>query len=120
MEKVATPQTKTIADLADLLHIPAVRTAKAVFLVARLVPDSAQAGEPDHEEFIFAIVRGDMEVNETKLANVLKARELRPATEAEIRATGAVPGYASPVGLKNVKVVVDDADTRQPQPGGRG
>ncbi len=107
MEKVATPQTKTIADLAELLHIPAARTAKAVFLVARLVSDSAQAGEPDHEEFIFAIVRGDMEVNETKLANVLKARELRPATEAEIRATGAVPGYASPVGLKNVKVVVD-------------
>ncbi len=108
LEKIATPQTKTIADLAELLHIPAARTAKAVFLVARIVSTVPQAGEPDREEFIFAIVRGDMEVNETKLANVLKARELRPATEAEIRATGAVPGYASPVGLKNVKVVVDE------------
>jgi prolyl-tRNA synthetase len=108
LEKIATPQTKTIADLAELLHIPAARTAKAVFLVARRVSTAAEAGEPDREEFIFAIVRGDMEVNETKLANVLKARELRPATEVEIRATGAVPGYASPVGLKNVKVVVDE------------
>ena len=107
LEKIATPQTKTIADLAELLHVPAARTAKAVFLVARPASTSAKAGEPEPEEFIFAIVRGDMEVNETKLANVLKAAELRPATEAEIRATGAVPGYASPVGLKNVKVVVD-------------
>ena len=107
MEKIATPQIKTIADLAELLHIPAQRTAKAVFLVARLAA-AAQTEETQREEFIFAIVRGDMEVNETKLANVVKARELRPATEAEIRATGAVPGYASPVGLKNVKVVVDE------------
>jgi prolyl-tRNA synthetase len=108
LEKIATPQTKTIADLAELLQIMPARTAKAVFQVARLLSTAAQVGEPEREEFIFVIVRGDMEVNETKLANVLKARELRPATEAEIRATGAVPGYASPVGLKNVKVVVDE------------
>jgi len=109
MQKIATPETKTIADLAELLQIPAADTAKAVFLVARPASTVPQpAGEPEREEFIFAIVRGDMEVNETKLANLLKARELRPATEAEIRATGAVPGYASPVGLKNVKVVVDE------------
>ena len=115
LEKIATPQTKKIADLAELLHIPAARTAKAVFLVARLASTTTpQAGEPDREEFIFAIVRGDMEVNETKLSNVLKARELRPATEAEIRATGAVPGYASPVGLKNVKVVVDELVSSSP------
>ena len=113
MEKIATPETKTIADLAELLHIMTARTAKAVFMMARPAATTARGGEtrtgaPEQEEFIFAIVRGDMEVNETKLANVLKARELRPATEAEIRATGAVPGYASPVGLKNVKVVVDE------------
>jgi prolyl-tRNA synthetase len=49
-----------------------------------------------------------MEVNETKIANLVKAKELRPATEEEILKTGAVPGYASPVGLKNVTVIVDD------------
>ena len=108
VEKIATPDTKTIAALALLLKIPQARTAKAVFMVATLSGDTHQLGAPDREQFIFAIVRGDMEVNETKLANVLKARELRPATEEEIRSTGAVPGYASPVGLSGVRVVVDD------------
>jgi prolyl-tRNA synthetase len=61
------------------------------------------------EQFVFAVIRGDMEVNETKLANVLGARSLRPATEEEIRSVGAVPGYASPIGLKDVWVIVDDA-----------
>jgi prolyl-tRNA synthetase len=60
------------------------------------------------DRFIFVIVRGDMEVNETKLANILHATTLRPATESEIMAVGAVPGYASPIGLKHVMVVIDD------------
>jgi prolyl-tRNA synthetase len=49
-----------------------------------------------------------MELNETKLVNAVKAKSLRPAEESEIEACGAVPGYASPVGLKNILVVVDD------------
>jgi prolyl-tRNA synthetase len=55
-----------------------------------------------------------MEINETKLANAVKASSLRPATEDEIRAVGAEPGYASPVGLKDVLVVVDDLAARSP------
>ncbi len=50
-----------------------------------------------------------MDVNETKLLNAIKAKTLRPAIEAEIRSVGAIPGYASPIGLTNVLVVVDDA-----------
>jgi prolyl-tRNA synthetase len=106
LEKVATPNATTIDALAASLEIPSARTAKAVFLVA--TSSAATSGEPDREQFIFAIVRGDMELNETKLANTLKARDLRPAQEDEIKAVGAVPGYASPVGLKGVFVVVDD------------
>jgi prolyl-tRNA synthetase len=109
VKKIATPQTKTIADLAALLGIPAARTAKAVFLMASI--------EVEHEptqEFIFAVVRGDCEVNETKLANLLGASDLRPATEEEIRATGAVPGFASPVGLSGVRVVVDELAAASP------
>ena len=79
LEKVATPDTKTIADLAIFLNIPESQTAKAVFMVAT-VPE----GEEAVEKFVFAIVRGDMELNETKLTNALKAIELRPATEEEI------------------------------------
>jgi prolyl-tRNA synthetase len=55
-----------------------------------------------------------MEVNETKLANTINSRSLRPATEDEIKAVGAVPGFASPVGLRDVLVVVDDLIPRSP------
>jgi prolyl-tRNA synthetase len=71
-------------------------------------------GEASQDRFVFAVVRGDTELNETKLTNALKAKELRPATEDEIRAVGAVPGYASPVGLMNTLVVVDDLVPQSP------
>lgn len=103
LEKVATPDSKTIEDLAAYLSIPTYKTAKAVFMVATI-----PQGKETSERFIFVIIRGDMEVNENKLANILHAIALRPAVDAEIRAVGAVPGYASPVGLKNVLVIVDN------------
>jgi prolyl-tRNA synthetase len=103
VEKVATPACKTIEELATFLGIPKSRTAKAVFVMATI-----PVGQEKREVFVFAVVRGDMEINETKLANAIHARDLRPATEAEIRAVGAEPGYASPVGLQNVMVVADD------------
>jgi prolyl-tRNA synthetase len=103
IEKVATPDCKSIEALANLLHIPKSKTAKAVFMIAGHEEEGGT-----REEFLFAVVRGDMEVNETKLANVAKADWLRPATEEEIRDVGAAPGYASPIGLKDVTVIVDD------------
>lgn len=108
LELVATPETKTIAELANLLQIPAERTAKAVFFMATFADKPAA--------LVFAILRGDMDVNETKLANAVDAIELRPATEAEIRAIGAEPGYASPVGLaaNAAHIVVDDLIPHSP------
>lgn len=115
LQKVATPGAKTILDLAAFLDITASRTAKAVFLMA--TPAHKEPGQPVREEFIFAVVRGDMELNEIKLANRIGEAALRPATEEEIKALGAAPGYASPVGLDlkrgesaamPVRVVVDD------------
>ena len=103
IEKVATPKTSTIEALATLLNVPKSKTAKAVFAVATITE-----GQQDTNKFVFAVVRGDMEVNETKLANAVKAKDLRPAHEEEIRQVGAIPGYASPVGLKDVFIVVDD------------
>lgn len=102
-EKVATPEMKTITELAEFLNIPENKTAKAVFMVAAF-----QEEDGEKEKLVFAIVRGDMELNETKLVNAIGAKSLRPAEESEIIACGAVPGYASPVGLKNILVVVDD------------
>ncbi|MDA0745554.1 MAG: proline--tRNA ligase [bacterium] len=99
-EEVATPGCKTIEQLAEFLKVPASKTAKAVFMVGLI------EGE---ERFVFAVVRGDHELNETKLGNAVKAAEMRPATEEEIRAIGAEPGYGSPVGVKDgVLVVVDE------------
>lgn len=103
VEKVATPEMKTIADLAEFLNISESQTAKAVFLIAT-IPE----GEDTREQFVFAVLRGDMELNENKLVNAIKAQALRPALEDEIIAVGAVPGYASPLGLEDVLVVVDD------------
>lgn len=109
LEKVATPDTKTIEALANYLDIPKSRTAKAVFLVATL-----NEGNEKVDRLVFAILRGDMDLSETKLTNALKARALRPAQEEEIEAVGAVPGYASPVGLNGVLVAVDDAIPNAP------
>ena len=100
LQKTATPHTSTIEDLAKFLDIPTSHTAKAVFLVASLA-----VGNESSDRFIFCVVRGDMEINETKLANALAscgfgaASDIRPASEDEIRSIGAVPGYASPIGL---------------------
>jgi len=99
MEPVATPGCKTIAELAAFLGIPESRTAKAVFL-------TAEPGAPD-ERFIFAVVRGDTDLNEAALCSIVGARELLPASEEAVRHAGAEPGYGSPVGLEGVTVIVD-------------
>ena len=109
VEKVATPNVTTIAALAEFLGIPEAKTAKAVFMVATVTE-----GESDVDKFVFAVVRGDMEVNETKLANAVHAKELRPAHEEEIRGIGAEPGYGSPVGVRGAIIVVDDAVETSP------
>lgn len=103
LEKVHTPQTKTIEDLANFLSIPESSTAKAVFMSATI-----QEEEQEVVKVVMAIVRGDMELNETKLTNVIQAKELRPSTEDEIKSIGAVPGFASPIGLTAGIIVVDE------------
>ena len=105
IEKIATPDVDTIEALARSLGIPESHTAKAVFMVATI---------EDSERFVFAVVRGDMETNETKLANAVGTGELRPALPQEIRAIGAEPGYGSPIGVDDALVVVDDAIPASP------
>ncbi|MCC6237912.1 MAG: proline--tRNA ligase [Dehalococcoidia bacterium] len=102
-EEIATPGTSTIEALAQLLGIPASRTAKAVLLAA-----TNPHHPTDPPEAVFAVIRGDLDVNEIKLSNALGGRELAPLTEARIRDLGAVPGYASPIGLeRRFRVVAD-------------
>ncbi len=96
-EEMATPGCKTIADVAAFVGVPTHQTLKAVFYVTA------------DGEFIFAVIRGDLDVNETKLRNLLGGAEFGSATDAEIVAIGAVPGYASPRGLTGVRVIADDS-----------
>ena len=109
LEKVETPGTNTIESLANLLNIPKSKTAKAIFTVATVEEDGEKS-----EKFIFAVVRGDMDVNDTKLTNAVGATELRPARPEEIRAVGAEPGYGSPLGVEDALVIVDDAVAESP------
>jgi prolyl-tRNA synthetase len=97
MEEVETPGTTTIAGLAAFLGIEPAGTAKAAFFVA------------GDGRLVTAIVRGDREVNETKLANAMQAAGgLRPAQPEEIKAAGMEPGYGSPIGAHDTVVVVDE------------
>ena len=107
LEKVSTPGTTTIDSLASFLNIPAAQTAKAVFVAALLADGEA-------ERLVVALIRGDLDVNETKLQNVLQARTLRPATEEEIRAADIVPGYGSAICIQGPLVVADDSVVSSP------
>jgi prolyl-tRNA synthetase len=103
LEEVETPGTTTIATLAAFLGVGQDRTAKAAFFVT------------GDGRLVTAIVRGDHEVNETKLVNAVGATGgIRPATVEEIKSAGMEPGYGSPIGARGTVVVVDDLVERSP------
>jgi prolyl-tRNA synthetase len=103
MEDVETPGATTIDALAAFMGIPRSKTAKAAFFMT------------GDGRFVVAIVRGDYDVNETKLVNTVKARGgLRPATVEEITARGMEAGYGSPIGARDAVVVVDELVVRSP------
>lgn len=101
LREVATPGAETIASLARFLEVPESKTAKATFFMAG-------------DRLVFAVVRGDMEVNETKLANAVGAAELRPAGPGDLQSIGIVAGFASPIGIEGATVVVDDLVASSP------
>lgn len=102
MEEVETPNATTIQALATFLDVPVSRTAKAVFFMA------------GSGRFIFAVIRGDLDINETKLRNAIGEGEIVPATVEQIRAIGAEPGYGSPVGVHDAYVIVDESIAESP------
>ena len=96
MELVHTPNMKTVEDLENFFNIDKSKFAK---VVAYAYDDGV----------CIAVVRGDREVEETKLMNHLKATTLDMATAEQIEAAGTVPGFIGPDGsLKNVTVVADN------------
>ena len=107
LEKVSTPDTKTIEELTALLKIGPEKTCKMVFMVGSFIND--KTGE-EEDKLVVAAIRGDMDVEESKLSNAIKANALRPAHPEEIEEYGMVPGFASPIGAKKGFVLcVDDS-----------
>ncbi len=97
LEKVHTPNAKTIEAVAQYLQIPVEKTIKAVLF------------QNEKDQLVCAFVRGDHEVNDVKLQNVTGAINLRMADEPAIRAVGGAAGFMSPIGLSKDAVVVVDA-----------
>jgi len=101
--KIPTPNVRTIEELADFLH-----TSPKAFIKTLIyhVKDS----ELIDSEFVAVCIRGDLEVNEAKLAAVLKAAEVALASNADVEdITGTVVGFAGPVGLTKVPVLADES-----------
>jgi prolyl-tRNA synthetase len=98
VEEFATPGIKTIEELAKTEGVSKSKTAKAVFYSV-------------DGEIVVVTIRGDYEVNETKLRNLLDGAEPKLATAEEVKAAGLVSGSASAVGLTGMKSVVDDSIT---------
>ncbi len=95
VEEVATPDKESISDVAAFLGVPESKTMKAVFYRSQ-------------DQLIFVAIRGDIEVNEVKLANHLCAKDLTLADAELLTRHNIVAGYASPLALpSNVRVVAD-------------
>ncbi len=97
-ELIDTPDTTTIEELANFLEVKPTQILKSVLFVA------------DGEKPILAIVRGDHEVNETKVRMAVDAETLEPATDEEIVELfdGIPAGYVGPVDLPEEVTVVAD------------
>ena len=96
VEKFATPGVKTIEALAEAEGVSASKTAKAVFYTI------------DDQVYV-VVIRGDFEVNETKLRNMMGGAEPRMATPEEVIAAGFVPGSASAMGVDSEFVIADES-----------
>ena len=97
LRKIDTPTQKTCEDVAALMGIALLRTVKSIAVMTT------------KNEFVLALVRGDHEVNEIKLAKVAGLADYRMASEAEIADyLGSEPGFLGPLNpRKAIRVVAD-------------
>ena len=105
MEKIHTPNVKTIEELSAFLKTDAKGFIKTLIYKALNV----ELETPAIPEAFYAVcIRGDLDVNEVKLAALLKAAEVSLASaEDTARLTGAPVGFAGPAGLSSLPVIAD-------------
>lgn len=98
MQEVDAVRGNSMEDGVTLHNLPLWQQMKNVMMV------------DEKGNFVLAVIRGDLDVNETKLKHVVDAHDLRFATEEEIRELGSEPGFISPVGMnKKVKIIGDQS-----------
>lgn len=103
LEKKLTPGTKTIEEVSDFLGIEQSKTIKALLFIT-------YDEEGNEKEYVAAFIRGDRELNMTKLVNALGIREFDIVFADEDKmgeATGCVGGFTGPMHLHDCKIVVD-------------
>jgi prolyl-tRNA synthetase len=97
IEKVSTPDMKSIEQVTAFLSMPSTKLVKTLLLLAD--------GKP-----VAVLVRGDHELSEAKLKSVLQADVLEMADEQLIaKLTGGPMGFSGPVGLKGIRKIADFA-----------
>jgi prolyl-tRNA synthetase len=97
-ELVSTPGCAAISDVAEFFKISPASDIKCVAYMARKV---GAKGEPDTWHGVAAFLRGDHQVNETKLLGATKGVELRTMQTDELTQYFSGPaGFLGPVGLK--------------------
>jgi prolyl-tRNA synthetase len=102
-EKVHTPGTKTIDDVAAFLKTPVNNNMKSL---AYVLTDGVSATGQSMPRPLLVLMRGNDQLNEAKLSSAIGGREFRPMVEEEIvKYFGSPAGYLGPVGLKQVKLV---------------
>ena len=96
MEKIETPHVKTIEELMEFMKSEPTAFAKMILYNI-------------DGKIVAVMVRGDREINETKLGNLFDATEMNLASFEEVeRVTGAAVGFAGPCGLKEkIEVIAD-------------
>ncbi len=95
LQEVATPGQHTVEQVSQFLKVSPTKIIKTLIYEAA-------------SDVVAVLVRGDHDVNEAKLARLLKSKTLKLASAATIeRVTGAPVGFAGPVGLKGVALIAD-------------
>ncbi|MCX7770048.1 MAG: proline--tRNA ligase [Proteobacteria bacterium] len=95
LEKIHTPNKKTIEEVSGFLNVPPTKLVKTVIYLVDSV-------------LHMVLIRGDREANEIKVKNYLKANEIRLATNEEIENTLGIPvGFMGPYKLKNIRIIAD-------------
>ena len=99
LEEVHTPDIKTINDLEKFFNTSSKNFIKSIIC------------KTEEDEVILVVIRGDLEINETKLSNVLGGLDLELADEDTVKeVTGARVGFASPIGLKKkIRIFADNS-----------